>query len=55
MRSWSNKNGISDQILYLSISKLQGADQDYFAAKNEDDPDPTGRVDSAWIWGDQSK
>ncbi len=27
----------------------QGADQDYFDAKNEDNPDPTGRVDSAWI------
>ena len=36
---------------YLGISKFQGGDQDSFDAKDQDYPDPTGRVDHAWSQG----
>ena len=38
-------------MLFLGISKFQGVDWDSFEAKNQDYPDPTGRVDQAWIQG----
>ena len=38
-------------MLFWGISKVQGVDWDSFEAKNQDYPDPTGRVDQAWIQG----